>query len=596
MAKAISTNFAPMAPVVLVKPNGRRIPYGVGASTDAARAAAAELAIAAAASGDEIQCGPGTFDYGSGRMTDLPTGVTLRGAGKRRTTFVSTHPWTTTQYAFLNVTTDCHYCDFGIIANPAGPSFAASPMGLPTDQSSSVTGWTISDVLLDGRIDSFFISGSGDFTLQGKFFRVSMRSVWDCFRINNPNLVSVDIEHHEPDYIAEGEEGVVDDAALTTAISCHFAGGTVKVFGGVLAGFNGGVVSYGVLNELPGGGTIELLGGVRINTTAPINGDIQRDIQGTGPIVVQSAYFDPEKAAGAELTYAASAKSVAFPPSSSLNLNPPLAAPNSAVASLSGTGSYGNGTLQYRVWTYRMVDGSPQYSASYVESNQITTSLPTQRAATLAVETDGAEDGIKVARTVAGGGYLSYRLASISDGSYSIDDANTGWTSENPLVVTPAAPGRVRINYSDGTTHYGLLSDQPIKAASVVAPRTVQLLAVPAGTALTTGDAKGGVFFRVPSAMNGWNLTSVAAALTVVSSSGTPTIQVRRVRSATPADMLSTAITIDANELDSKDATTPAVIDGSNDDVATGDFIFVDCDVAGTSAEGLSVTLTFTEV
>lgn len=134
------------------------------------------------------------------------------------------------------------------------------------------------------------------------------------------------------------------------------------------------------------------------------------------------------------------------------------------------------------------------------------------------------------------------------------------------------------------------------RAALGLNTRSAQLLCVPAGTTLTTGDGKGGIFFRVPSAINGWNLTGVAANVTVASSSGTPTIQVRRVRAGSPADMLSTRITIDANELDSKDAATPAVINASNDDVATGDQIYIDCDVAGTSTEGLSVLLTFTEV
>jgi hypothetical protein len=58
--------------------------------------------------------------------------------------------------------------------------------------------------------------------------------------------------------------------------------------------------------------------------------------------------------------------------------------------------------------------------------------------------------------------------------------------------------------------------------------------------------------------------------------------------------MLSTAITIDATpDLDSKDATTPAVIDGANDDVATGDQLRIDVDVAGTGAKGLIVELQF---
>jgi hypothetical protein len=57
--------------------------------------------------------------------------------------------------------------------------------------------------------------------------------------------------------------------------------------------------------------------------------------------------------------------------------------------------------------------------------------------------------------------------------------------------------------------------------------------------------------------------------------------------------MLTTKITIDANEKHSKDAATPAVIDTANDDVAYGDEIRVDCDVAGTGTLGLEIELVF---
>jgi len=38
---------------------------------------------------------------------------------------------------------------------------------------------------------------------------------------------------------------------------------------------------------------------------------------------------------------------------------------------------------------------------------------------------------------------------------------------------------------------------------------------------------------------------------------------------------------------------TPPVIDAANDDVATGDLIAVDVDVAGTGTKGLGVILSF---
>lgn len=111
----------------------------------------------------------------------------------------------------------------------------------------------------------------------------------------------------------------------------------------------------------------------------------------------------------------------------------------------------------------------------------------------------------------------------------------------------------------------------------------------PNGSAITTGDGK--AYWRVPAVMNGYNLVAVAAHVTTASSSGTPTIQINNVTQG--ADMLSTRITIDANEKDSSTAAAAAVIDASNDDVATGDEIRIDIDTAGTGTKGLMVEMTF---
>lgn len=134
-------------------------------------------------------------------------------------------------------------------------------------------------------------------------------------------------------------------------------------------------------------------------------------------------------------------------------------------------------------------------------------------------------------------------------------------------------------------------------AGSDYGKRVVNILVSdPNGDAITTGDGK--ACFRVPSVMNGWNLVAVSGALSTVSSSGLPTFQVRRSRrtNATTranADMLTTKLSIDASEFDSVDATTAAVIDTANDDVNTGDMIYIDIDVAGTGAKGLVAELTF---
>lgn len=109
-------------------------------------------------------------------------------------------------------------------------------------------------------------------------------------------------------------------------------------------------------------------------------------------------------------------------------------------------------------------------------------------------------------------------------------------------------------------------------------------------TTVTTGDGK--VIFCIPTSLGGCDLTAAHAFVTTVSSSGLPTVQIRNITQT--ADMLTTKITIDASEFTSYTAAAAPVIDAGNDDVATGDLIAVDVDVAGTGAKGLGVILTFT--
>lgn len=128
--------------------------------------------------------------------------------------------------------------------------------------------------------------------------------------------------------------------------------------------------------------------------------------------------------------------------------------------------------------------------------------------------------------------------------------------------------------------------------------KTVTIQVTNGATPLAAGD--GQAFFRVPASLNGATLSAVAASTTVPSSSGTIDIQIARGRQAAPgtahayADMLSTVLTIDQNEYDSKDATTPPVINPANDDVAEGDLLRIDLDSAGSAPSAvLSVSLSF---
>lgn len=111
----------------------------------------------------------------------------------------------------------------------------------------------------------------------------------------------------------------------------------------------------------------------------------------------------------------------------------------------------------------------------------------------------------------------------------------------------------------------------------------------PDGETLTTGDGK--VYLTIPALLNNFNLVAAHACVYTVSSSGTPTIQIHNLTDA--QDMLSTRITIDANEYSSYTAAAAPVIDTAHDDVATGDRIRIDVDVAGTGTKGLEIHLKF---
>jgi hypothetical protein len=135
-------------------------------------------------------------------------------------------------------------------------------------------------------------------------------------------------------------------------------------------------------------------------------------------------------------------------------------------------------------------------------------------------------------------------------------------------------------------------------AGSDYGKRCIGMYVVDAATSLTVADGVG-YFPPMPAALNGYNLVGARITVITTSSSGTPTVQIARGRQAsataahTFADMLSTRLTIDANEYCSADAAAAAVIDTTKDDIATNDIIRVDVDVTGTGTKGLLITLDF---
>jgi hypothetical protein len=90
--------------------------------------------------------------------------------------------------------------------------------------------------------------------------------------------------------------------------------------------------------------------------------------------------------------------------------------------------------------------------------------------------------------------------------------------------------------------------------------------------------------------MNGLKLVDAIAGVHTLGTSNTLDVQIRRRRSSTDNDMLSTKITISAAEYYARDG----VINATYQAIATGDRIFIDVDaIHGTPAKGLYVTLVF---
>jgi hypothetical protein len=155
-----------------------------------------------------------------------------------------------------------------------------------------------------------------------------------------------------------------------------------------------------------------------------------------------------------------------------------------------------------------------------------------------------------------------------------------GYTTGNDFTVGLAT----KVNKSDSTGVNGYATQDNLTKLK----KTLQVKLILDATSAATTDS---ITICIPSEWTGYNLVDADAYVTTVSSSGTPTFTLTNVTDATT--MLSTSITIDASEFNSYTAATPAVVNTSYDDVATGDRIKIKCTVAGTGTKGSGVILVF---
>jgi len=111
-----------------------------------------------------------------------------------------------------------------------------------------------------------------------------------------------------------------------------------------------------------------------------------------------------------------------------------------------------------------------------------------------------------------------------------------------------------------------------------------------ASATTTTGqNCAGDDGISIPAILDGFNVTSVTARVTSANTSGTFTANIRNRTDAT--NILSTALTIDATELTSITAATPAVINQTNSRIATSDDICIQVTETGTGHSGARVEM-----
>lgn len=236
------------------------------------------------------------------------------------------------------------------------------------------------------------------------------------------------------------------------------------------------------------------------------------------------------------------------------------------------------------------VDGGDAITIAQSQVTDLTTDLSGKAAASHAhAGTDITSGTIAADRLGSGGGGAGAKV--LAD--------NQTWITPPAGYTTEEAQDAAAAAIVTNATHVGGLTaayNDASNAINLTVARSVTINCCPVGTTISVGDGK--AYLEIPASLNGLNLTGVAMTTLVASTSGIPTIQIARGRASgagahSYVDMLTTKLTVDQGEYRSSTAATAAVIDTANDDVLTGDIIRIDCDVAGTSTQGVLVTLSF---
>jgi len=223
------------------------------------------------------------------------------------------------------------------------------------------------------------------------------------------------------------------------------------------------------------------------------------------------------------------------------------------------------------------IDTNAVTTVKILDANVTLAKLENRAQATFIGRASGAGTGVPQELTAT----QARTILNVADGATNVQAASTTVSGHSELATTAeidAGTDTVRTMVPD------------LFAASRYGTKDMNVAVFGSSTACAVGNGTTGIV--VPAALNGMNIIEVVAAVHTAGTTGTMDIQIRRRRGSTDTDVLSTKATIDTTEHTSVTAATAYVVNTANDDLATGDMIFVDVDAIHTTAAlGLSVVI-----
>lgn len=229
--------MAAVGTVLLMDDAGNQTVYLPSADTELARGTALSTAVAAAAAGDTILIGPGTYRLASNAKLAPPANCTIAGAGMFRTTIKFINTDAVQSVPYLEYKDGCEIRDLkAIMRNEADDAYAAGFVMGNTDSSGTLTA-LLQNVWLEGRDDGIYCLNNH--TEHLTLINVWIRGGWDGI-VWRPDGTNSTFKAYDLDMLlsesiygtggpADGTYGVSLGPAASTNQSYEIFGGKISV-------------------------------------------------------------------------------------------------------------------------------------------------------------------------------------------------------------------------------------------------------------------------------------------------------------------------------------------------------------------------------